>query len=95
MLCLIPNPSDVTKKQIANSSKRFHKILSRIEKKAISHKTSYFEKIDWPSVKNRAVQCIAVTAFNFKSNSPSVYISNIYTLNSSLSLEQKHQRIVL
>ena len=44
---------------------------------------NHFEKINWLPVKNRVDQCIAVTAYNFKNNLSPVYMSDIYTLNSS------------
>ena len=42
-----------------------------------------FEKINRLPAKNRVDQCIAVTAYNFKNNLSPVYMSDIYTLNSS------------
>ena len=44
---------------------------------------NHFEKINWLLVKNRADQCITVTAYNFKNNLSPVYMSDIYTPNSS------------
>ena len=44
---------------------------------------NHFEKVTWLPVKNRVDPCIAVTAYNFKNNLSPVYMSDIYTLNSS------------
>ena len=44
---------------------------------------NHFEKINWLPVKNRVDQWITVTAYSFKNNLSPVYMSDIYTLNSS------------
>ena len=44
---------------------------------------NHFGKINWLPFKNRVDQCNAVTAYNFKNNRSPVYMSDIYTLNSS------------
>ena len=43
---------------------------------------NHFEKFNWMPVKNRIDQYIAVTAYNFKNNLSSGYMSDIYTLKS-------------
>ena len=40
------------------------------------------KKINWLPIKNKVDQCIA-TVYNFKNNLSPVYMSDIYTLNSS------------
>ena len=50
---------------------------------------NHFGKINWLSVKSRVDQYIAVTAYNFKNNLSPVYMSDIYTLNSSLVLKTR------
>ena len=44
---------------------------------------NHFGKINWLPFKNSVDQCIAVRAYNFKNNLSPVYMSDIYTLNSS------------
>ena len=44
---------------------------------------NHFGKTNWLAVTNRVDQCIVVTANNFKNNLSPVYISQMYTLNSS------------
>ena len=50
---------------------------------------NHFEKINLLPVKNRVYQCIAGMAYNFKNKLSSLYISDIYILNSSLIIKTR------
>ena len=77
-----PNLSMSLKNKLQTAENACIKFYLRMERR--SHiGLNHFEKITWLAVKNRVNQCIAVTAYNFKHNLSLVYMSDIYTLNSS------------
>ena len=77
-----PNLSMSLKNKLQTAENACIKFYLRMKRR--SHiGLNHFEKITWLAVKNRVNQCIAVTAYNFKHNLSLVYMSDIYTLNSS------------